>query len=218
MQGAEDDPNLDRSFLFPTGMTQPQGSFTYNNYDLALHGLTYGFTDRLQGSATILPTYLPEMPFIINLAVKGQVVRLERFHLALQGSVSVVSGHEDAKGFSAAVLTSVCLSKDCASLASAGVLSLFSDRSKSFVLAYSGSLTQKLSESTKLLIEVNAASYYDHDDGFDTLPGILLNYGIRFHGRKFACDVGLMRPIVEDNDIDWPTLGIPFASFTYRAG
>ena len=48
------DPNLDRGFLLPTAMTQPKGTLTYNNYELLLHGVTYGITDNLQVSATVL--------------------------------------------------------------------------------------------------------------------------------------------------------------------
>src|SRR5262249_58632803 len=81
------DPNIDRGFLLPTAMTQPAGSVTYNNYELLLHGVTYGITDRVQASVTVLSPIVRDMPFVGFAAVKGRIVSTDRFHLALQGSL-----------------------------------------------------------------------------------------------------------------------------------
>jgi hypothetical protein len=216
-RGAYDDPNLDRSFLVPTAMTQPKGSLTYSNYELALHGLTYGFTDRLQGSLTILPPYVDDIPFVAVLSVKGQVVRSDRLHLALQGSTTFASAdHDSAAAFSGGTLFSACISEDCASLVSLGLTVLFSNQDEDYILSYSGSLTQKLSEHTKLLVEMVSAAYHDDDTGYHGAPGFLLNYGIRFHGHNFAGDVGFMRPVGFEDDGNI-AMGLPFVNFTYRA-
>jgi|GEM_PF-6338137 hypothetical protein len=53
--GSLADPNLDRGFLVSTAMTQPRGTLTYSNYELRLHRLTYGFTDRVQATLTVVP-------------------------------------------------------------------------------------------------------------------------------------------------------------------
>jgi hypothetical protein len=82
-------------------------------------------------------------------------------------------------------------------------------------LAYSGSLTQKISEHAKFLLEAVSAALHD-EDGFDGAPGFLLNYGIRFHGHNFAGDVGFMRPVGFDDDGEI-AMGLPFVNFTYRA-
>src|SRR5688572_28820601 len=70
---ADLDPNLDRTFLLPPAMTQPKGSITYNNYELLLHGITYGLTDRVQISGTVLAPITEDIPFMGFAAVKGQV-------------------------------------------------------------------------------------------------------------------------------------------------
>jgi hypothetical protein len=216
-KGAAGDPNLDRSFLIPTAMTQPKGSLTYSNYELGLHGLTYGFTDRFQGSVTILPPYVDDLPLIIALSAKGQVVRAGRIHLALQGSATMGSGGDNsASVFSGGTLFSACTSDDCASLVTLGLTALISSESQDYILAYSGSLTQKISEHAKLLLEAVSAAYHDEDNGYDAAPGFLLNYGIRFHGHNFAGDVGFMRPIGFEDDGDI-AMGLPFVNFTYRA-
>ncbi len=80
------DPNIDRGFLLPTAMTQPAGSVTYNNYELLLHGVSYGITDRVQASVTVLSPIVRDMPFVGFASVKGRIVSTDRFHLALQGS------------------------------------------------------------------------------------------------------------------------------------
>src|SRR5438045_3559883 len=110
------DPNLDRGFVLPTAMTQPAGSVTYNNYELLLHGVSYGLTDRLQLSATVLAPIVKEMPFVGIAALKGQVYRGERLHLALQGSLG---GGDGTMFGGVGALSSVCLRQDCSSLLSA---------------------------------------------------------------------------------------------------
>src|SRR3954468_1320806 len=120
------DPNIDRGFLLPTAMTQPAGSVTYNNYELLLHGVTYGITDRVQGSVTVLSPVVRDMPFVGFAAVKGRIVSTDRFNLALQGSLAW--GHDfDVKDGGASDLysggvgafASYCLRQDCSSLLSA---------------------------------------------------------------------------------------------------
>ena len=79
------DPNLDRGILQPTAMTQPAGSLTYNNYELLLHGFTYGFTDRLQASVTVFSPIVKDMPFVGLAAVKWRLISAGRLHVALSG-------------------------------------------------------------------------------------------------------------------------------------
>jgi len=89
-QGTADDPNIDRAFLLPTAMTQPAGSATYNNYELLLHGFTYGVTDRVQATLTVLAPIVKDMPFFGIVAGKWQVASLPRLHVAVQGSAGLL--------------------------------------------------------------------------------------------------------------------------------
>jgi len=118
------DPNIDRGFVLPTAMTQPAGSVTYNNYELLLHGVSYGLTDRLQLSATVLAPIIKEIPFVGSVALKGQLYRGERLHLALQGSLGGAYSQDGGDGAfigGLGALASVCLRQDCSSLLSASV-------------------------------------------------------------------------------------------------
>jgi hypothetical protein len=96
--GTSDDPNIDRGFLLPTAMTQPQGTLTYNNYELILHGVSYGLTDRVQLTATVLSPITRDMPLLGMAAVKGQIVDQGAFHLALQGSLGFAHDTSGSSG------------------------------------------------------------------------------------------------------------------------
>lgn len=226
------DPNIDRGFLLPTAMTQPAGSITYNNYELLLHGLTYGVTDRVQVSATVLSPIMRDMPFFGTAAVKARAVSGERFHLALQGSASYghVFGDVDNGGelgmAGAGVLGSFCLREDCTSLLSASATYQLGfifggDQSGSddyaHMLVYGASVVHRVGRHVKLLGEVTSGAGRGEAGSFDTAEGMLVSYGVRFHGNRIAADVGFVKPIVlDENDDDDFLLGLPFANLSYR--
>ena len=219
------DPNIDRGFLLPTAMTQPAGSLTYNNYELLLHGITYGVTDRLQTSLTVLPPIVSDMPFFGIAAVKGRFVATDRFNLALQGSAGwghqfAGSGDESVYMFGAGLFASACLKQDCSSLLSASAtyqlaLSSQSDQNIQYVV-YGGSLVHAVGPRVKLLAELtSAAGRTSTDPALDNMPGLLAGYGVRLHGSSLAADVGFVKPFVSENDGDF-ILGLPFANVSYR--
>ena len=220
------DPNIDRGFLLPTAMTQPAGSVTYNNYELLLHGITYGITDRVQASVTVLSPIVKDMPFVGFAAVKGRIVSTERFNLALQGSLGY--GHafdttSDANLFTggAGVLASYCLRDDCSSLASASAtyqLAMASGASDpARMVIYGGSIVHRVGRHVKLLGEVTSAAGGTGGTGdFDNIEGVLVGYGVRFHTEAIAADIGFLKPIATDGGDDDLLLGLPFASVSYR--
>jgi hypothetical protein len=221
-EGIAGDPNVDRGFLLPTAMTQPKGSVTYNNYELLIHGLTYGITDHTQVSFGVLAPVVKEMPFVGTASLKTRVVDAGRFHLALQASATLAGSDLGLLG--AGVLGSYCLSDDCASLLNASAGYQFGapfsqDFQNGHLVTYGAGLIQRLGDHVKLLVEVGSAmsatNEGDASNGVDHLPGLVLNYGVRFHGSKLAADVGFIRPIVDGID-DPFILGIPFLNVSYR--
>ena len=228
--GASNDPNLDRGFLLSTAMTQPAGTITYNNYELLLHGITYGLTDRVQLSAMVLAPITEDMPFFGSVSAKGRLLDADRLHLALQGSVGYgrLFGADDDEALLSAgtgVLASLCLRDDCASLlsASATYQLMFStdqgDATRLHLVIYGVSLVQRLGGNVKLLAELTSASAHVSGDtqGFDNAPGLLVSYGLRFHGRSMAGDVGFMKPVSTDEDTDVGlVMGLPFVNLSYR--
>lgn len=214
------DPNVDRGFLLPTAMTQPSGSLTYNNYELLLHGLTYGLTDRLQVSATVLAPIVKDLPFVGNLALKGRAFSVGRLHLALQGTGGLgarIGKGDGTVGFvGAGPLASYCLRADCSSLlnVSASYQLMFADGDPAHVVIYGGSLIHRVGEHVKLMLEVVSAA--GGQDDLDQAPAVLLNYGVRFHFNKIAADVGFLRPIDDGGASDTFVMGLPFANVSYR--
>jgi hypothetical protein len=221
---AADDPNIDRGFLLPTAMNQPAGSATYNNYELLLHGFTYGITDRVQFTVTALSPIIKEMPFFGVAAIKGQVVALPRFYLALQGSFGY--GHTiDSSGtggggglVGAGAFATACLREDCSSLATASATYqlVFADGTSDNgqAIVYGGSIVHRVSPHVKVLGEVTSATARNNGS-FDQADGALVSYGVRFHNSALASDVGFMKPFFQGDD-DPFLLGLPFINVSYR--
>jgi hypothetical protein len=221
------DPNIDRAFLLPTAMTQPAGSITYNNYELLLHGITYGITDRVQASVTVLSPMVEDMPFVGFAAVKGRVVATDRFHLALQGSLGWAHAFDASPGDNANIITggagvlaSYCLRDDCSSLASASatyqLVMPSGSGNTAHMVVYGGSLVHRVGRHVKLLGEVTSAAGGTNTSGdLQNIEGVLVGYGVRFHTDAIAADIGFLKPVVADDDDDL-LLGLPFASVSYR--
>jgi hypothetical protein len=224
--GRSADPNIDRGFLMPTAMTQPAGSLTYNNYELLLHGLTYGITDRVQLSVTALSPITRDMPFFATAAVKLRAPIGERLHLAFQGTGSYGHIFDDGDGgdlvmLGAGALGSFCLRADCSSLLSAGATYQLATASgtadEGHLIIYGASLVHRVGAHVKLLGEVASAAIYSSGDDLDNAPGLMASYGVRFHGDSLAADVGFMKPLSTDGDLnDELLLGLPFVNLSYR--
>ena len=224
------DPNIDRGFLQPTALTQPAGSLTYNNYELLLHGLTYGITDRVQVSATVLAPLVSQMPFVGVASVKWQFLSTARLHLALQGSGTMLhvsltesdapTGTASGNAFlvGAGAFASYCLRADCSSLASLSAtyqLALDGGNSTSSVVVYGGSIVHRVARHAKLLGEITSAAGGTGTSNFDNVSGALASYGVRFHNANLASDIGFMKPIFTDSS-DPFLLGLPFINVSYR--
>lgn len=226
---ATSDPNIDRGFVLPTAMTQPKGSFTYNNYELLLHGFTYGITDRVQVSATALSPITRDVPFYAMGSVKGQVISAGRVHVALQGNLGYgrlfdtggIINDTDVVTFGGGALSSFCLSDDCSSLVSGSVtyqLATNGDDNRGHLVIYGASWVQRIGTRVKLLAEITSAAGRDEADGsYENAPGLLASYGVRFHNGNLAGDVGFVKPVLTaDEDDTGFYLGIPFINFSYR--
>jgi hypothetical protein len=222
------DPNIDRGFLLPTAMTQPAGSVTYNNYELLLHGVSVGITDRVQGSVTVLSPIVKDMPFVGFAAVKGRVLSTERFHLAVQGSlgwghafdVDSTTSDSNLYTFGAGAFASYCLRQDCSSLASASATYQLvmpgGANNAAHMVVYGGSIVHRVGRHVKLLGEVtSAAGGTTGSNDLENLDGVLVGYGVRFHTNSIAADVGFLRPFGTGDDSEF-LVGLPFVNVSYR--
>lgn len=219
---ADADVNLDRGFLLPTAMTQPAGSLTYNNYELLLHGITYGVTDHVQVSATVLAPIVEGMPFFGIVAVKGAVLERGRLHLALQGDGGVAfdttnSGSGYLMGGGA--LTSLCLRGDCSSLLSASATynyMLADGGGHAHSVVYGGSIVHRVGAHVKFLGEVTSALGGTSPTNTQNADGVLASYGLRFFGSTLAADIGFVKPVSSSGGTGGFLMGLPFANFSYR--
>ncbi len=226
------DPNIDRGFIQPTAMTQPAGTLTYNNYELLLHGVTYGITDKLQTSVTVLAPIVRDMPLLGVASAKWQFLSTPRFHLALQGSatfVHVATGNIDSSGTTSnnaylvggGAFASYCLREDCSSLASLNAtyqlgFSGSGGGGTAQAIIYGASIVHRVAPHVKLLGEVTSmAATTVADASFDNVSGALVSYGVRLHTTKIAGDIGFIRPVGSSGS-DPFLLGLPFISVSYR--
>jgi hypothetical protein len=218
------DPNIDRGFLLPTAMTQPAGSVTYNNYELLLHGVSLGITDRVQASVTVLSPIVRDMPFVGFAAVKGRVVATDRFHLALQGSLGwghmfdTSDSSADLYTLGAGAFASFCLRQDCSSLMSASAtytIAMPTDGTAAQMIIYSGSVVHRVGRHVKLLGEVGSAAGRVAGET-ENIDGVLVGYGLRFHTNDIAADVGFLKPFTGGADDGGFLVGLPFVNVSYR--
>ncbi len=234
---ASTDPNLDRGFLLPTAMTQPAGSVTYNNYELLLHGVTYGITDNVQASVTVLSPIVSDMPFVGFGAVKWRLSPTERIHVAAQlsgmyghsFSDNLDDGNQNIYSLGTGAFVSGCLREDCSSLLSASATYQLAflggpttldgaeqSTRTTHMIVYGASLVHRVANHVKLLAELTSATGKGgSQNDFDNLPGALASYGVRFHTANLAGDVGFVKPLIEDED-DSFLMGLPFVNISYR--
>jgi hypothetical protein len=215
--GLDSDPHIDRVWFSPTAITQPAGSFEFNDWELILLGLTYGVTDNFQLSAVILPPLVEDMPFVGALSGKLSLPIGERVHFGVGATIGYESEDDTAVGLLGAVV-SICTDGPCASLFSVFVYTGFSlsDDDDAVPFAYGVSLMQRVATHVKLLLEVASGGLIASTDA-DFAEGALVSYGVRFFGDNIAGDVGFVRPISFGRDYDDPfILGIPAVTISYR--
>ena len=163
-------------------MTQPAGSLTYNNYELLLHGLTYGVTDNVQASVTVLAPIVRDMPFVGFAALKARLAATERLHLAVQGSAAFghafdsSSGNPNGYSVGAGAYASFCLRDDCSSLFNASANYQYGtatgDGGGGHLLIYGGSIVHRVASHVKVLAEVTSAAGKSGSKDLDNISGI----------------------------------------------
>jgi hypothetical protein len=225
-EGLRGDPNIDRAWLSPTAATQPQGTWSFNDWELVLVGITYGVTNSVQLSAAFFPPFVQNQPFAGFASLKVGLIPEGRVRLSGSLSLGIASDGGDNSethggGLAGGVL-SLCTDDPCASLASVFVFAGFAlGESQSLVPIYfGGSLVQRLSEHVKLSVEVDSGGWLGSGTESTGLAnGALVTYGVRFFGHDIAVDVGLIRPFIFYKDVNNPfVLGYPMVAFSYRWG
>lgn len=211
------DANIGRTYLAPTALMSPKGSWTFSDWELFFIGGSYAFTDNLSLSAVTLIPVSNNQPFIGMFTAKARVIRQPRFHLAAHASLGIVADDGDnANALTLGGVATYCTSPDCASNLSGFVGGGFAYEDQSAVpLMLSGSLVQKLGKRIKLVLEVDTGAVLGEIDA--VADGFLFWYGLRFTSANLGVDLGLVKPIYDGSgDDELLPLGYPLVSFTYR--
>lgn len=190
------DPNETRLFFGPTGRTLPQGESYIGVFELYLPFLAYGITDRVTMAGGVPLFFGDDMPVVLYLAPKVQLLRGER----VTGSVGTLSffTSEGNAGLVYGAMTFEAQSGRGSLTTGGGGAYAEGDMADGGVLMLGGDV--RASRSLKLMSE----NYLIVGD--DQLA--LLSFGVRFIGEHLSADVGLAIPSEE-------AIALPLVNFVY---
>lgn len=227
LEAARDrDASIDRGFLSTHADTIGKGNWAINSYELFLLGISYAPTDDLEIALTTSLPIADGMPFVGSLAPKYVFYRTADTAIAVRGIVwyGTVLGESSSIGsFSVGLHLDQYLDhagRFGLHAALSGGTAFGPGFDSSDLQLASGALfqldlgfTAGVANVAKLLVEAQIFAAKTSDE-FRVAPIVLLNYGIRFHGKGLAADLGFVRPIgdVESGLI----LGLPFVAFSAR--
>ncbi len=216
--GVLEDANIGRTWLSPTGLMAPKGTWSFSDWELFFIGASYAPTDDTSVSAMTIIPLSSDMPFLGMFTGKARVVHQPRVHVALQATAFVALDDDDnyVAGNLGGVAT-YCTSADCASNVSAFAgVGLVEDSGAAVPLTFSASVVQRLGKRVKLVLEADTGAVVGNYDS-EIADGFLLWYGLRFHSANIGVDLGLVKPIYEGSaDDELLPLGFPMLSFQYR--
>ena len=221
------DPAVDRNILFGTAETIGRGQVTINQYEVLFIGATYGLSDRVQTSLTVLllPLFLDE-GVVFAVSTKLKLLDTGRILLAVKPGLGMFA-------FSGGFAASGSLS---------GHVDFLLDRQGAFVVTLTGGVAAFLDaegkdwEANDLYVLGGAAGFsarfgpiklmleiampvqnqiFTVDPEFDA-ETVLLNYGIRFFNKYFAFDFSLIKTLFLPPFFEPCIFGYPYITFNTR--
>jgi hypothetical protein len=230
LTGAQaEDAALHRAYVAGTALTVPRGAVVADVrqplFPVGTVGLNVGITDRWQVSGDLLWAMFfdeAEGGVAWQLGTKLQIVRAERFALALHGSIAGAEDDhdDDESALIGGVIASACLDASCRALLTGHLSAVVAtddlddddcyyddcyDDTVEIPIVAGGSLIAG-TDSAKLVLEVHAAGD-DHETGVGAYAGI------RFPGRKVSFDAGLIAGLEDD---DGGVLPLPLFALSGR--
>ncbi|HEX6589655.1 MAG TPA: hypothetical protein VF039_11565 [Longimicrobiales bacterium] len=191
------DPNETRLFFGPTGRTLPRGESYLGVFELYLPFLAYGVTDRVTVAGGIPLFFGDDLPMILYVAPKVQLIRTD----ALSGSVGTLSFFTSEGNAGLVYGAATVETRDGRASLTGGGGGAYAEgeMADGAVLMLGGDV--RVSRSLKLLTE-----NYLIDDDYDSVA--LLSFGIRFIGERLSADVGLAIP-------SEASIALPLVNFVY---
>jgi len=235
-KGVLEDANAGRSWIAPTALTEPKGTFTFSDFELLLISGTYAVTDQISIGLTTLLPIIEDMPTFGAFNLKAQVFKSDRLYIAAQGvlmgglvrdtrttfdMMGNVTGEEtESTGTGLLVLggaATYCIDIDCYSTVSGYLGAGFIREEQSavpFLLSVNTAI--RVGKNVKLIGELDTGLLLGDVDA--VADGGLLWYGVRFTSPSIGVDLGFAKPVAfegDQPDTGLP-LGLPFVSFSYR--
>jgi hypothetical protein len=223
MQGALDDANAHRAWLAPTALTAPAGTWTIVSYEVAVAGLIFSVTDRLEvGAMTFLPIS-DELPTLAWGHVKLRVLDSGSVHGALRLDGVYVHEVTDASEddeithtiASAMAAVTLCVDVRCRSHLGAALGVAFTGTGDELPIGGAASAVVAMTDVVKLVFELDAG--YIVNDPHDSPYGAFAWAGVRFTSRAAGVDLGVMRPLCDDCIEKRLKYGFPFVMATIRS-
>jgi hypothetical protein len=232
-KGTLEDANAGRAWMSPTALTPPAGTWSFEDFELFLIGVSYAVTDNFVITGTTMVPITSDLYWGF-VSGKAQVLRAGSLRIAIQGGlaaaaakdttttfdsmgnpISTMSTTTTTSGAEIGAAATLCLDVDCFSHIDGFVGTAFAYQNNSSVpVAFSASLVQKIGRRVRLVIEADTAHLFGDISG--QANGILGWYGLRFTSRSIGVDAGLVKPFCSDCSSDSFPLGFPIVSFSYR--
>lgn len=220
-RGVVEDANAGRSWLMPTALMEPAGTWSFSDFELVMVSLGYAVTDRASISVTTLLPIVEDMPVWLLANAKLQVVRSGNLRVAVQGAITYLadrgSNANDAvtAGELGAAAT-LCIDKACRSHVTGFIGGGFAHQNQGSVpFLVGGAAAFSLGKHLKAIFEADSA--FIAGDINEQANGFLGWYGLRFTSEWIGVDLGFMKPICDGCSNDGLPMGVPFVSFTYRS-
>ena len=226
-EGIIDDANSGRTWLSPTALTPPKGTWSFANHELFVVGLSYAPTNTIDMAVKTLIPIASDQPLVGFLSGKLQILKSRRLYVAATASLNYIGNFDDddddENDDDAAIVGTLgaaatyCFSRRCRSYVNGWLAAGFSSQTNnsSVPFVFTGAIVAGLSKRFKFVFELDTA--FIAGDTNEIGDGALFWYGARFTSRSLAVDFGLAKLLCDDCDTDEALpLGLPWVNFTYR--
>jgi hypothetical protein len=208
----------------PSAETINAGDFTFNSYELVLAGLSYGITDDIAVSGTVLLPIVEDFPRYFSLTGKFRLYAGSNDIFSLQPNLMYFGVEGESAGiFGAHALYDHIFDDQgrytlTLAMSALGVLGATTgdvDLTDGAVLGFSGAFNAQVGSLVKLMAELYLPGAVSPDRSELIEQALLLNYGVRFFSSSIAVDLTFLRPIHPDAETPF-VMGIPFVTFSAR--
>lgn len=211
-QGIVDDANSGHSWLMPTALTEPAGTGSISDLELAGISASYAVTDRLAVGATIV---LPNLGY--DLTAKFQLLKAGRLRIAAHGMLSYFQNRGTDAGGMATVgeaggVATLCIDTICRSHLSGYLAAgVGGNHGTSGLLLGASSLALGIGKNVKAVFEIDKGASV----GGDFMNGAIGWVGLRLTTKTLSLDGGIATPLDATGN-RWLDGDLPFFSVTYR--